>query len=91
MGSNGKRRPPRPRIELVTPAASAEEAAAVTAAIEQFLAETAPAAAPSAAAIDPWQRAALLEGVGAKEGVTSPWGEGPTWGSSPLAPRGPSG
>lgn len=38
------------------------EAAAVVAAVEQFLADTAPAAEP-AAAVNPWQRAALLEGV----------------------------
>lgn len=38
------------------------EAAAVVAAVEQFLADTSPAPQPSAA-VNPWQRAALLEGV----------------------------
>lgn len=48
--------------------ASAEpaEAAAVTAAIEQFLADTAPAPTPPKGR-NPWQRAALLEGVRAKD------------------------
>jgi hypothetical protein len=46
--------------------AEPREAAAVVAAVEQFLADTAPApetAAPSSA----WQRAALVEGVSAKQ------------------------
>lgn len=45
--------------------ASGDEAAAVAAAIAAFERETAAAPAP-APAINPWQRAALLEGVGAK-------------------------
>jgi hypothetical protein len=45
--------------------ASADEAAAIVAAVERFLAETTPEA-PSAETVDPWTRAALLEGVGAK-------------------------
>ena len=46
--------------------ASADEAAAIAAAVERFVAETAPAAPAPRTAIGPWQRAALLEGVGAK-------------------------
>jgi hypothetical protein len=80
VATNGKRRPPRPQIELVTPAPSPQEAAAVTAAIEQFLAETAPAPAVERPSLNAWQRAALLEGVSAQEPVTSPWGEGLAWG-----------
>ena len=45
--------------------ASAEEAAAIAAAVERFVAETAPEA-PAVDAVAPWTRAALLEGVGAK-------------------------
>jgi hypothetical protein len=56
-----------------------EEAAVVVAAVERFLAETAPAPAP-ARSTEPWQRAALLEGIRAKEGFASPWGESQTWG-----------
>jgi hypothetical protein len=69
MATNGQRKPPRPRIEMVTPAATPEEAAAVTAAIEQFLAETAPAPETGGPWMNPWQRAALTEGVRAKEAV----------------------
>ena len=50
------------------PSASPDQAAAITAAVERFVAETAPEA-PSAAAVDPWTRAALLEGVGAKRTI----------------------
>lgn len=79
MSTNGNRKPPRPRIEMLT-AADPAEAAAVIAAVEHFLADTAPAAAPAAGAINPWQRAALLEGVRSKEAFASPWGEPRTWG-----------
>jgi hypothetical protein len=64
VSSNGNRRPPRPRIEMLA-AAEPREAAAVIAAVEQFLADTAPppeSATPTSA----WQRAALVEGVSAK-------------------------
>ena len=43
-----------------------DEAAAIAAAIERFRADTAPAPGTEVEAIGPWQRAALLEGVGAK-------------------------
>jgi hypothetical protein len=47
---------------------SEDEAAAIAAALERFVAETAPAATPDGLrVIGPWQRAALLEGVGAKQ------------------------
>jgi hypothetical protein len=65
VNANGKRRPPRPRLEISAASASPEEAAAITAALERFLADTAPP--PSAgSAPNPWQRAALIEGVSAK-------------------------
>jgi len=51
------------KLTLIAPSASAEEAAAVVAALERFVRATAPAAPPAAAASDPWRRAALLEGV----------------------------
>ncbi len=72
MESNGKRRPPRPRIEMgAASAATAEEAAAISAALSRFMVDT--AAAPSTEPVDtvsPWHRAALLEGVSAKLRVT---------------------
>ncbi len=46
--------------------ASGDEAVAVAAAIARFVADTAPTAGPRAEAVSPWQRAALIEGVGAK-------------------------
>ena len=63
MSSNGKQTPPRPRTEVRQAAASPEEAAAIAAAIEQFLRDTAPAPAP-AETMNPWLRAGLHEGVG---------------------------
>ncbi len=64
MSENGNRRPPRPQIEMLS-AAEPQEAAAVIAAVEQFLADTAPVPRTDVSA-NPWQRAALLEGVSAK-------------------------
>jgi hypothetical protein len=62
VSRNGKQQPARPRIELRQGSASPEEAAAIAAAIEQFLRETAPA--PEAEApMSPWLRAGLLEGT----------------------------
>ena len=54
-------------------AASPEEAAAVVAAIEQFLRDTAPPPAPAAPAMNPWLRAALFENVGLQPDERSPW------------------
>ena len=45
-------------------AATPEEAAAIAAAIEQFLRDTAPVARQETETISPWTRAGLLEGVG---------------------------
>ena len=76
-GGNGKRRPPRPRIELVSPAASDSEAAAIVAALEQFLADTAPAPGDAGPAQSPWQRAALEEGIAARQVSGFAWGHAP--------------
>jgi hypothetical protein len=74
MGRNGERHPPRPRIELVTEPASESEAAAIVAAMEQFLAETAPPPSAAAAPGSRWQRAALTEGVSARDVGGYSWG-----------------
>ena len=71
MGTNGSRRPPRPRIELLGGNPTDEEGAAIVAALEQFLAETTPA--PAQAAQSRWQRAALQGGVDRDPGLRS-WG-----------------
>lgn len=55
-----------------------DEAAALAAALERFLAETAAPAVEEGLAISPWQRASLLEGVGAKGGLEDLEG-GETW------------
>jgi hypothetical protein len=64
---NGKHGQRRPQIGPPTPSASPEEAAAIAAALEQFLAETAPA--PIAQAPSRWAQAALRDGVEARQGI----------------------
>ena len=64
----------RPKLRIVAPAASPEEAAAIVAALEQFMRDTAPTPAPLAPAANPWSRAALLEGTGHPADATPPWG-----------------
>jgi hypothetical protein len=58
--------------------ASGDEAAAIAAAIARFEAEVGATPGEAAAAVDRWQRAALVEGVGAKEPVKDPQG-GARW------------
>ena len=70
MGRNGKQSPARPRIE-VRQSASPEEAAAIAAAIEQFMRDTAPPPAPDGPRASAWLRAGLLEGT--KRAGESPW------------------
>ena len=71
---NGERKPPRPRIELVTSAASPAKAAAVIAAVERFLAETTAVAVTEAAPQSAWLRAALEEGIAARQVTGYAWG-----------------
>jgi hypothetical protein len=81
VARNGKQQPARPRIELRRPAGSLEEAAAITAAIEQFLRDTAPPPAAPAPAASPWLRSGLLEARGLRASSPSPWGDPEAWGS----------
>ncbi|MEA2251805.1 MAG: hypothetical protein QOG70_2047 [Solirubrobacteraceae bacterium] len=53
----------RPQLRIVAPAASPEEAAAVVAALERFMRETAPTPAPRAPRPSEWVQAARREGV----------------------------
>jgi hypothetical protein len=76
--TNGRRRPQRPRIEIATATASETEAAAIVAAIERFLVETAPAPTP-ASGPSPWQAAALADGVAARQIAARGWGAPPGW------------
>jgi hypothetical protein len=65
----------RPQLKLIAPTASPEEAAAIVAALERFMRDTAPPPARTAPPRDPWRRAALLEGVHREpEGLAS-WAE----------------
>jgi hypothetical protein len=63
----------RPPVQIVTPSASPEEAAAVMAAVDRFLRTTTPPAPETAPATNPWQRAARLEGVGYGLDDPTPW------------------
>jgi len=73
VSRNGSHHPPRPRIELKAGAATPEEAAAIAAAIEQFLRDTAPAPAAEGGTLSPWLRAGLYEGVGYAADTPQPW------------------
>ena len=91
MSTNGKRKPPRPRIEMLYPrhhpvgsGRAAEqptgvdsEAAVVIAAVEQFLADTAPPPRSAEPAANPWQRAALEQGIAARQLTGDAWGHAP--------------
>jgi hypothetical protein len=70
----------RPQLRIVAPAASPEEAAAVVAALERFMRDTAPPPLPAGAPHNPWARAALLEATGREPGAPSPWGDPHPWG-----------
>jgi len=63
----------RPKLTIVAPNASAEEAAAVVAALERFMRETAPSQAPPEPKRNPWHEAALREGVARAPGISAPW------------------
>ena len=71
----------RPQLELIAPSASPEEAAAVVAALERFLRETAPTPAPVEPRPNPWARTGLLEGVERESAGLTPWGDGVPWGA----------
>ena len=53
----------RPKLEIVAPGATPEEAAAVVAALEQFMRQTAPAVAPVEEPANAWFRRGLLESI----------------------------
>ncbi len=63
----------RPKLSIVAPSASPEEAAAVVAVVEQFMRATAPPPAPPAPKRNPWLQAALNEGVGRQPAEPLPW------------------
>ena len=63
----------RPKLTIVAPNATPEEAAAVVAALERFMRDTTPPPAPPEPSRNPWQEAALREGVGRAPGLPAPW------------------
>jgi hypothetical protein len=79
MAENGKRRPPRPAIELIAPAAGPEEAAAIAAALERFLHDTAPVIVADVERESPWGRTGRAEGVCGQS--PNAWGDPEPWGS----------
>ena len=70
----------RPQLTIVAPSASPEEAAAVVAALERFMRETAPVVVAEPKRIDRWTRTALLEGVAREDEMPAAWGDPHPWG-----------
>ena len=68
----------RPKLEIVAPAASAEEAAAVVVALELFMRDTAPVPAPQPEPVvrSAWARASLLEATGHAPDEAVAWQRG---------------
>ena len=63
----------RPSLTIVAPNASPEEAAAVVAALEQFMRATASPPVAPAAKRPAWQQAALHEGVAREQALPPFW------------------
>jgi hypothetical protein len=53
----------RPKLRLIAPSATPEEAAAIVAALERFMRETAPVPAPVEEKPNPWFMRGLLDSV----------------------------
>jgi len=70
----------RPQLQIVAPGASPEEAAAVVAALEQFLRDTTPPLAAEPERVNPWLRQAMLEGTGREPDGPTAWGDPHPWG-----------
>jgi hypothetical protein len=62
----------RPQLRIVAPAASPEEAAAVVAALERFMRETAPTPASAPPPVSGWLAAARAEAV-ERGALREPW------------------
>jgi hypothetical protein len=63
----------RPELSIVAPGASAEEAAAVVAALERFMRDTAPPLAAVPPRRSAWHEASLREGVARQPGLLPSW------------------
>jgi hypothetical protein len=60
--------------------ATPEEAAAIAAAVQRFLGDTAAPVTAGPQRVNPWLRAALFEGTGREPDAPSPWGDPHPWG-----------
>jgi hypothetical protein len=80
MMRNGKQNPARPQLELRGSTATPEEAAAIAAAIEQFIRDTTHPRTEERPRPSGWQRAALFEAVGLAADAIDPWGDPEPWG-----------
>ncbi|MEA2391442.1 MAG: hypothetical protein QOK31_1551 [Solirubrobacteraceae bacterium] len=70
----------RPRLTLLGTSASPAEAAAVIAAVERFMRDNSPPAAPPAQRANPWLRTARLESVDCLMATPPRWGDAHPWG-----------
>ena len=96
MATNGSRKPSEParasggadrrlpRIEIASSTASDSEAAAIVAALEQFLADMTPAPSATGPPVSAWQRAALEEGVSARQVSVGGLGPQPASGTNRI-------
>jgi hypothetical protein len=65
------------RIHIASRGASDSEAAAIIAAVEQFLADSAPPRSDGGPVMSPWAQAALREGIDARQLHGDAWGHAP--------------
>ena len=79
MSRNGVPSEPAPRIRALSPQPSAEEAAAIAAAVERFVRDTASGDPSAPATPSAWLRRAMLEAVGAWPAESPPGGDGEPW------------
>jgi hypothetical protein len=70
----------RPQLELIAPTATPAQAAAIVAALERFMRDTAPTPAAMDDCPEPWMRVAMLEAVGHEDDWPSAWGDPLPWG-----------
>jgi len=63
----------RPELSIVAPGASEQEAAAVVAALERFMRDTAPPLVSEDVRRSPWHEASLHEGVARQPGLLPSW------------------
>jgi hypothetical protein len=80
-------RRPRPQLPIgdqrdrrsASPTASPEQAAAIVAALERFMRDTAAPPATTLPGPDPWSRMAMLERVGREDEWPAAWGDPHPW------------